>query len=353
VPAWRLGAVLFVSRDSGLALTAPLVECHVPLGNGGGTDVYSQPQPVRLAMTSDGGRHWVTSGAELPVIPQSGVSGQVAAVDGMRIWVVSATGKLLVTRDAGATWAAQPAPGPVVAAGSAGGWMWVLSCPPAAADGSCRPGVARMELRTGRWTGVHRFAPASVPVPWLYVLSGSAAVTVLRSPHPELASTVDGGVHWTVRAVPAGPGDMCGSGDGYPLFTAAGLADWWLLCTGGAAAGSSTKALMHSANGGLTWTAAAALTSLSPPYLAGALPGQDAQAIAAGPAGVLWLATPNMLTESTDGGVTWQRSLFNPKGSIGQFDVLSGTLAWLLAPNAGLWRTTDGATWQPVGVTSS
>ncbi len=45
-------------------------------------------------------------------------------------WVVSDTGRLLVTGDAGATWAAQPVPSPVVAAASAGGWLWALSCPP-------------------------------------------------------------------------------------------------------------------------------------------------------------------------------------------------------------------------------
>ncbi len=30
----------------------------------------------------------------------------------------------------------------------------------------------------------------------------------------------------------------------------------------------------------------------------------------------------------------------------GQFDVLSGAVAWLLAPDAGLRPTTDGMTWR-------
>jgi hypothetical protein len=39
----------------------------------------------------------------------------------------------------------------------------------------------------------------------------------------------------------------------------------------------------------------------------------------------------------------------DPQGAPGQFDVLSGTLAWMLAPGAGLWQTTDGITWHPDG----
>jgi photosystem II stability/assembly factor-like uncharacterized protein len=146
---------------------------------------------------------------------------------------------------------------------------------------------------------------------------------------------------------------MCGGGGGVsPLFTAAGPRDWWLLCNGGAAAGSSTKALMRSVDAGQSWTVAASIPSLAAPVRPGSLARQDAAAIAAGSAGVLWLATPNTLTLSTDGGVTWTQSAFNPQGTFGQFDVQSSTHAWLLAPNAGLWRTTDGTTWRPVGGTA-
>jgi hypothetical protein len=98
--------------------------------------VYFQAQPVRLAETSDAGRDWVTGGTELPAAPQSAAFEQVAAVDGARIRAVSGTGKLLVTGNAGATWAAQSLPAPVV---------------------------------------------------------------VLQGTHPALASTADGGARWTVR----------------------------------------------------------------------------------------------------------------------------------------------------------
>jgi hypothetical protein len=114
VQAWRLGAIRFVSPEEGLALTAPRIKCDVPTGHGGGTDVYFQAQPVRLAATSDAGRHWVTSGAKLPAVPQSTALEQVAAVDGARTWVVTDTGKLLVTGNAGASWSAQSLPLPVM-----------------------------------------------------------------------------------------------------------------------------------------------------------------------------------------------------------------------------------------------
>ena len=179
VQAWRLGVIRFVSPDEGLALTAPQIECEVPLGDGRGTEVYFQAQPVRLATTSDAGRHWVTSGTELPAAPQSTAVEQVAAVDGARTWVVSRTGKLLVTGNAGATWSAQSLPAPVVAAASAGGWLWALSCPPVTSN-SCRPAVERMKLPAGTWTATRPGWPASLLEPQLDVLSATAAVVVLQ-----------------------------------------------------------------------------------------------------------------------------------------------------------------------------
>ena len=350
VQAWRLGAIRFVSPDKGLALTASRIECDVPVG-GGGTDVYFQAQPVRLAATSDAGRHWVTSGAELPAAPQSTAPEQVAAVDGARTWVVTDTGTLLVTGNAGASWSAQSLPTPVVAAASAGGWLWALSCPPVTSN-SCRPDVERMKLPAGTWTAAHPGLPVSELEPQLDVLSAAASVVVVPGTRLALASTADGGTRWAVRAAPPGPQNMCRGDGGSALFTAADPRDWWLLCTGGAAAGSSTKALMRSVDAGRTWTIAASVPSLSVPVRPGSLARQDAAAIAAGSPEVLWLATANTVTESTDGGMTWSQSLFNPQGTFGQFSVQSSTNAWLLAPDAGLWHTTDGTTWRPVGGTT-
>jgi len=110
---------------------------------------------------------------------------------------------------------------------------------------------------------------------------------------------------------------------------------------------------MRSVDAGHTWTVAAWVPSLSAPARPGSLARQDAVTIAAGSPEVLWLATPNTVTESTDGGVTWSQPLVNPQGTFGQFDAQSSTHAWLLAPDAGLWHTTDGTTWRPVGGTAT
>ncbi|MGH3257635.1 MAG: hypothetical protein ACRDOU_19970, partial [Streptosporangiaceae bacterium] len=223
VAAWQLGAVRFVSPRSGVALTAAQVPCDRSLGPGQGTEVTFVAQTVRLAVTTDGGRHWVTAGSALPGTPQS-VSGQVAAVSGPDIWVVSDTGALLVTRDFGVTWNTQPLPTPVVAAASAGSWLWVASCP-AASDYLCQPVIERMRIPDGRWTRTPLPTRSQASVQ-LTVVSARAAVVVLAGPHPELATTTDGGAHWSARATPDGPPFRCGLGTA-GSFTAAGEDDFW------------------------------------------------------------------------------------------------------------------------------
>jgi hypothetical protein len=157
--------------------------------------------------------------------------------------------------------------------------------------------------------------------------------------------TNDTGATWRQRPAPTGPDGLCTSYTGsYTGIAVAGPASWWLLCTGGAAAGSSTKALLHTTNGGRTWRVAAAVTSLVSPGPPGSLPRADAVALAASPTR-LWLAGPNALVQSGNGGVAWTTAAFNPAGTFGSFDVLSATTAWLLAPGTGLWTTTDGTTW--------
>jgi photosystem II stability/assembly factor-like uncharacterized protein len=347
VAAWRLGAVRFVSPRSGVALTAPQVPCDRSLGPGRGTEVTSLAQPVRLAVTEDGGRHWVTRGSALPGTTQSPELEQVAAFSGPDVWVVSDTGVLLATRDYGATWTAQPLPAPVVAAASAGGWLWALSCP-AVSDNLCQPVVERMRLPGGSWTRTPLATPASLMNVQLTLLSGRAALVVIWGPHAELASTTDGGAHWLARAVPDGPPIPCGRGLA-GSFTAAGPGDWWLLCPGGAAADSTTRALWRSTDAGRTWTAVTAITNLASPRRAGSLPYQDGAVIAAGSPGQLWIVTQNTMSVSTDGGAFWSTTQLDTDGLFGQFDVLSGTVAWMLGPGAGLWQTTEGTTWRSIG----
>jgi len=348
VAAWRLGSVEFTSARSGVALTAPAIPCIVPPG--GGTFIG---QTVRLAVSDDGGLHWVTTGSVLPDTTSSAYPPvQVAAVAGPDVWVVSDTGVMLQTRDGGTTWARLRVPAPVVAAASAGGWLWVLSCP-AVSGSACRPLVERMRLPGGPWTRTGLVTPDLATPPaqqgtQLVVSSGRAAAVAVSGPHPTLAGTADGGTHWSTRPLPAGWSRLC-EPDYIGSLVTAEPDDWWLLCGGEPAAGSSTKALFRSTDGGRTWTVVSALASLSGPARPGSLPGEDGATIAAASPDLLWIATINSLSVSTDGGAFWSMIQVNPLGYPGQFDVLSGTAAWLLAPGAGLWQTTNGTTWQELG----
>jgi len=357
VAAWRLGAFRFVSVRDGVAVTAPQVPCDRSLGTMG-IEVSWQAQPVLLAVTTDGGRHWVTRGRPLPGTGSgtgtgSEASMQVAAVDGAAVWVVGPSGAMFVTRDDGATWTRAPLQVPVLAAASAGGWLWELSCQAVSGQAvpglACPPVVERMRLPGGAWTRSDVPVPGGVRDASLTVVSGQDAVLAVSGVHPALLSTGDGGARWTVHPTPTDPGFWC-SADFTGTFAASGPDDWWLLCPGGAAAGSSSKALMRSADAGRTWTVVASVT-LSGPRRAGSLPYQNGAEIAASPAGRLWIVTPNTLNVSTDGGARWTQAAFNPGGylAFGRFDVLPGTVAWLLATGAGLWQTIDGTTWRAIG----
>ena len=100
---------------------------------------------------------------------------------------------------------------------------------------------------------------------------------------------------------------------------------------------------------GRTWTAVTAITNLASPRRAGSLPYQDGAVIAAGSPGRLWIVTQNTMSVSTDGGAFWSTTQLDTDGLFGQFDVLSGTVAWMLGPGTGLWQTTDGTTWRSIG----
>jgi hypothetical protein len=81
----------------------------------------------------------------------------------------------------------------------------------------------------------------------------------------------------------------------------------------------------------------------------GSIPLQEPSALAAGSDGRLWLSLTNGLAESDDGGHRWTYPrIVNPYGWETMLNVLDANHAWLLAPGAGLWRTTDGLHWRAI-----
>jgi len=349
----RLGAIDFLAPAIGVALSAPAISCRVP-----GVGVFQRAQPVRLASSTDGGLQWMTQGSPIsskpPTASTQPVLEQIVAVSVTTVWALSPGGTLLFTTDSGTTWAPQPLPEPVVKVARMGDSLWALACPPTSGSKGtfrCSPVLERKPLAGGAWETVPLPSLHPDVAPNLFVVSPDVVVLMMSdyggSPGT-LVVTADGGREWNLRASPRGPGDLCLSD---ASFTAASPSDWWLLCNGGAAAGSSTKALMRTYDGGQTWSTVSAIASLTAPIAPGSLPTAAADFMASGSASELWLAGFNTLTESTDGGVTWiVVPGVNEQGEgAGSFDVWSSSMAWLLAPEIGLWATTDGTTWHPVG----
>jgi hypothetical protein len=353
VAAARLGAIDFVSPEVGVGLSAPEIQCQVRDGDTGGVDLYPQAQPSRLAVSTDGGRHWVTEGR--PVAPPRIYAGpeHLVAASTKTVWVLTDEKTLLLTKNAGLSWKSEKAPTPLVDLVPEAGWLWALSCPPSVARSisSCTPVLERVPLAGGRWQKLPLPPIRSDPFPQLVVAS-PATVLVLVTPFGDsqgtLMSSADGGRTWRLLPTPSGPGDLCTSD---VALATAGVSDWWLLCNGQAAAGSSTKALMQTLDAGQIWNTVASVTSLIPPIPPGSLEVGEVSAMAAGSPSRLWLASPNTLTESIDGGAVWTEVPgVNQEGYGGLFDVWSGSRAWLLAPGEGLWATTNGTTWHALGL---
>lgn len=340
-----LGNIDFLSASVGLALTAASIPCEVP-----GRGWYQQPQAVRLAVSTDGGLHWVTQGEPLP----SGKTFsylQFIAVSTSVAWALPNQGSLLFTTDGGTTWTPQVLSEATQRIVTVGSTLWALGCP-SAKDGSLScvdPVIQAAPLSGGLWRSVPVPQLSSNVAPLLEATSPSTAVLIAEptSTPGGLWVTENGGGSWASKPLPAGPLGLC---EQYPDFTSEPSGDWWLLCIGGAAAGSSTKALMRSTDDGSTWITISDVPSLVESHPPNSLTAAEPAALAAASPGRLWLATFNSLTQSVDGGVTWNTVKgVNTEGAWGAFDILSLDQAWFLAPGTGLWGTTDGTTWRALG----
>jgi photosystem II stability/assembly factor-like uncharacterized protein len=338
--------------------TAPLLRTTTCAGvatSAGIRQVSQHSQVTQLATTSDGGRSWLLTGAQVPATVTRGLGPeQLVATSSSDLWALVGTGRLVATADTGAHWRVQPLPGTVSEVEVSGGSVWALTCvgvrPRAFA---CRPQVWRTRTAGSGWRRIGRLRqtaadPQSIR---LAVLRGTVIVGVTgvrgQTGSFQLLRSNDRGSRWQARPV-SGHGRPCDYGTALvsdPPVTA------WLLCNNGGALGSSDKSLLHTTDAGQTWRLVASET-VTGPSRPGQLQRAEPAALAAGSAHRLWLSSDNDLTVSSDSGRRWvQVRGINSQGalSLSTFDVLDASHAWLLGFDSGLWRTTNGVRWHRVG----
>ncbi len=352
-----MGAVQFFSPTSGVGLTAAQLICFKRGRTG--SQVSLRPQPVRVAVTGDGGRSWQVTGTAAPAgPPRASPSGEeLVAGSPQRLWAVVGSGRLVDTGDAGRNWRQATFPGPVLQLLRSGDELWSLSCPHVASPNAplaCRPQLWHAPIDSGIWTqvtvpGLTAQAPEYVDMAVTedrrVLLS---LMTAGRTATGELAISTDAGVTWRTRLEPRWDGHACTFGG---ALAGAPPTTFWLLCVGTGAAGSSPKGLLQTTDSGSTWTTVSAVPSLTRKPPPGSISVSEPSALAAGSVDRLWLAVTNGLTQSDDGGRSWSvvPTAVDPGGWPTTIAVLDAQHAWLLAPGAGLWSTTDGRHWEPVG----
>jgi photosystem II stability/assembly factor-like uncharacterized protein len=342
---WRMGAVQFSSAEGGIGVSAYGFPCRhrTPSGE---TSSWER-EPAQLVTTHDGGRTWQPEGAPIPrTTANEGLGTMVVATSTRRVWALVAD-RLFATDNAGASWQAQALPAPVVQIAAGDGFLWALSCP-LQPKIRCAPTLERRRTAGKTWTKLAFPRLASTPDPQLVVTRGAVIVQVRRAAAPgaELVSSANEGASWTVRPDPVWEGRSCLTPAN---LTADPSGGWWLICLGGAAAGSSTKGLLHTTDGGRHWSTVSQVTSLET-QRPRAISTAEPNALAAPSRTRLWLAGYNSMTRSDDGGRRWAGIHgVNPDGETAYFDALSPTHGWLIAAGAGMWSTTDGVHWHAVG----
>lgn len=269
-----------------------------------------------------------------------------------------AVGVVWQTSDGGNTWAKSTADtGPLDAVAVAGsGTAWMASACDLNARPDCVPGLYQSNDGGAEWTRIsaQRLIALSFPsasVGW------AVAPEPASAPHGPnvLMHSIDGGRTWTRRPV------ACPPTTGTPVAVSFPDAlHGWVACNGTVGAGMATKAILATTDGGTAWTVMAS----SP------IPGQGKDvgsiaangylsgiAMAADGHGMVWMGRG--VTERTvDGGRTW---IDMPPG---EWDAREAEAGWVLDDHDWLlyvWNGTDhgpalevthdaGRSWTVVGL---
>ena len=368
VPTTALDNVVFDNAQVGFALAA------------------HRGQAV-LAESTDGGNTWSVRNDHLPsgYGQGDGYPGQFEFVGANGyLWGGSpgadGSAPLWVTSDGGVRWHKAPIDPVVYDVSAIGGNVWALTSactanPLQASSPSC-PLVVEQSLDSGdSWSAVvsSGFADVSsaplisqpvelarITLSRAYVLTSS---TVSTGADIGLLYTADGGQMWQARPVPcAGPFALGAE------VAASGTDDLWFLCGSQGTAGSQSKELYRSSDGGMTWALTASATGLgtpSPPpsepntlplvgYVAPISIGHKNLAVASPTTAWLYPSRATLF-KTVSGGQSWVsvpgvNTAGFDSGSAGNVTFISATQGWICAYGVGLWHTSDGVHWSPLGV---
>jgi photosystem II stability/assembly factor-like uncharacterized protein len=345
---------------------------------------------VLLAASTDGGTTWQVRNDDLPsgLGASDGYPGQFEFIGSTGyLWGARSTrgAPLWVSHDDGETWRAAPI-GPYVLDVSAIGtdvWALTSECPATATAAAtaattfCAVGIERSVDDGNTWSTLH--APALTGgLPGGYGLRGVelARITNTRAylltsaqtgptavPEWQLSFTADSGAIWTSRVLPCS-----GAFDLGAEVAASSTDDLWLLCGSQATAGSQSKQLFRSGDGGQSWSLAASATGLGTPaptsvppdplpiggYVAPFTVGHHNLAVAS-PEEAWLFPSRAALYVTSDGGSSWAAvpalaAAGFAGGGEGNITFLSPTDGWICAYGIGLWQTTDGIHWHPLGM---
>jgi photosystem II stability/assembly factor-like uncharacterized protein len=293
---------------------------------------------ARLVATADGGAHWRFRKA--PAVrffdSAAGTRGQGSRVSSVVFasrrdgWLYGPG--LWSTRDGGARWRRISLGGGIDAMAASGGMAYAVVSP----RGGGREELYASPAGQDGWARAGPMTARSA----ILAVSGRAA-WFGTSTH--LWATADG-ADW--HRYPFG----CPGASYYGLsgIAAASPSHVVFLCTGNGAAGSLSKEVLTSSDGGQTV------------HLAGHAPlggGTDGIAVPPHRARVITLAAvsgANFLDRSADGGKIWTEVTYPLHGYWSSLSYVSRTVGWIVAGQSGLgsgnqlWRTSDaGRTWHP------
>jgi hypothetical protein len=367
VPTSALVDINFVSAQNGFGLAA-------------------HKGAVLLAMTTDGGADWTVRNSNLPggFGEQDGFPGQMEFVGSTGyLWGASdqGTDPLWVTQNGGVSWEKAAITGHVMDVSAIGSNVWALTsnCQQSTASvpGSCSLGMAESTDGGTTWGTLPILLPgtpasgseqqplelARITQDRAYVVSSQSNATTTGSSW-QIAYTDDGGMSWQLRPVPCLP-----TMPGVEL-AASGTDDLWLLCGSEAFGPEQSKSLYRSHDGGLTWSlesnavvsgSTAGTTATTTPanslplsgYIAPFAIGHHNFAVLS-PTTAWLFPTVASLYETTDGGSQWDEvpdtaSAGFTSGGAGNVTFLSATDGWICEYGIGIWHTTDGIHWHPLG----